>query len=123
VRVTLGFVSAMFAGTIGVLYTYFYYHYLFDFSSVLPLWKVFFGLTSFTLLFYYLQYFMIKWIKQNARFWFALIFSLGSFISILYPIVEKVYVDAPEFYPGFVIPLHFLPILMLFTFSNLTSKQ
>jgi hypothetical protein len=119
----LGFISALLAGTIGVLYTYFYYDLLFDFSSVLPLWKVFFGLCSFTLLLFYGHMICTRIFQRNASFWFALMCSFASFASIFYPITERVYVDASEFYPGFVIPLHFLPMLLFFTFFTLHQQK
>ncbi|MEY4659148.1 MAG: hypothetical protein RJB36_914 [Bacteroidota bacterium] len=119
----LGFISALLAGTIGALYTYFYYDLLFDFSSVLPVWKVFFGLCSFTLILFYCQQLFTKVFKRNATFWFGFIFSITSFTSILYPITEKIYVDASEFYPGFVIPLHFLPMLMVLTFYTYNQQK
>lgn len=118
-NVKLGLTSALSASVLGTLYTYFYYQTLFDFSAVLPIWKVAFGLISFTLMLFYAQYLMCKIVKRHAMFWFALIFSIGTFASILFPITERVYVDASEFYPGFVIPLHFLPILLFLTFYQL----
>ncbi len=115
--------SALSASFLGVLYTYVYYQLLFDFSTVLPIWKVAFGLISFSLILYYGHQVFTKVIKQNPTFWFGLTFSILTFVSVLYPIMEKVYVDASEFYPGFVIPLHFLPFLMFFTFHQLSTQK
>ncbi|MEI8116939.1 MAG: hypothetical protein WCH03_05320 [Flavobacteriia bacterium] len=119
----LSITSALCASFLGMLYTSFYYHLLFDFSEVLPIWKVAFGLISFTLILFYVHLAFRKLIKQNPTFWFGLTFSIGTFASILYPIMERVYVDAAEFYPGFVIPLHFLPMLMFFTFHQLDTQK
>lgn len=115
--------SALCASSIGILYAYFYYQLLFDFSTVLPIWKVLFGLISFTLILFYVHLVFIKLCKQNPTFWFGLTFSILTFVSILYPMIERVYVDAAEFYPGFVIPLHFLPLLMFFTFYQLDTQK
>ena len=122
-NVRLALTSAFCASLIGVLYTFAYYQLLFDFSTVLPIWKVAFGLISFTLILFYVHLAFRKLMKQNPTFWFGLTFSIGTFVSILYPIMERVYVDAAEFYPGFVIPLHFLPILMFFTFHQLDTQK
>jgi len=122
-NVKLALTSALSASLIGTLYTYAYYQLLFDFSTVLPIWKVAFGLISFTLILFYVHLVFIKVIKQNPTFWFGLTSSIVTFVSILYPIMERVYVDASEFYPGFAIPLHFFPILMFFTFHQLNSQK
>jgi len=122
-NVKIALTSALCASLLGVLYVYSYYEWLFDFSEVLPIWKVAFGLISFTLILFYVHLAFRKLIKQNPTFWFGLTFSIGTFASILYPIMERVYVDAAEFYPGFVIPLHFLPMLMFFTFHQLDTQK
>ena len=122
-NVRIALTSAFCASFIGMLYTFAYYQLLFDFSTVLPIWKVAFGLISFTLILFYVHLVFIKGIKQNQTFWFGLMFSILTFVSILYPMMERVYVDASEFYPGFVIPLHFLPIIMFFTFHQLDTKK
>jgi hypothetical protein len=122
-NVKLALISALCASFLGVLYTSIYYQLLFDFSTVLPIWKVAFGLISFTLILFYVHLAFRKLIKQNQTFWFGITFSILTFVSILYPMLERVYVDASEFYPGFVIPLHFLPILMFFTFHQLDTQK
>jgi uncharacterized membrane protein len=122
-NVKLALTSALCASLIGTLYTYFYYQLLFDFSTVLPIWKIAFGLISFTLILFYVHLAFMNVIKQNPTFWFGLTFSILTFVSILYPMMERVYVDATEFYPGFVIPLHFLPLLMFFTFYQLDTQK
>jgi len=122
-NVKLALTSAFCASFIGILYTYAYYQLLFDFSTVLPIWKVAFGLISFSLILFYCHLFFRSRIKQNPTFWFGLTFSILTFVSILYPMMQRVYVDASEFYPGFVIPLHFLPILMFFTFHQLDTQK
>ncbi|MEN9988515.1 MAG: hypothetical protein RLZZ585_1554 [Bacteroidota bacterium] len=122
-NVRLALTSAFCASLIGVLYTFAYYQLLFDFSTVLPIWKIAFGLNSFTLIMWYVHLAFLKLFKQNPTFWFGLTFSSITFVSILYPMMKRVYVDASEFYPGFVIPLHFLPILMFFTFHQLYPQK
>ena len=122
-NVKLALTSAFCARFIGLLYAYVYYQLLFDFSTVLPIWKIAFGLISFTLILWYVHLVFLKVFKQNPTFWFGLTFSSVTFVSILYPITQRVYVDASEFYPGFVLPLHFLPILMFFTFHQLYPQK
>jgi hypothetical protein len=122
-NVKLALTSAFCASFIGILYTYAYYQLLFDFSTVLPIWKVAFGLISFSLILFYVHLLFTKVVKQNPTFWFGWTFSIVTFVSMLYPMMQRVYVDASEFYPGFVIPLHFLPILMFFTFHQLDTQK
>ncbi len=122
-NVKLALTSAFCASFIGMLYAFTYYQLLFDFSTVLPIWKIAFGLISFTLILWYVHLIFLKVFKKNPTFWFGLTFSSLTFVSILYPMMQRVYVDASEFYPGFVIPLHFLPILMFFTFHQLHSQK
>lgn len=122
-NVKIALTSALCASLLGVLYVYSYYELLFDFSTVLPIWKVAFGLISFSLILFYVHQVFTKVIKQNPTFWFGWTSSIVTFVSILYPITERVYVDATEFYPGFVIPLHFLPLLMFFTFHQLDTQK
>jgi len=122
-NVKLALISALCASFLGVLYTSIYYQLLFDFSTVLPIWKIAFGLISFTLILFYVHLLCKKVLKRNPTFWFGLTFSMLTFVSILYPMMERVYVDASEFYPGFIIPLHFLPILMFFTFHQLETQK
>jgi len=122
-NVKLVLTSAFCASFIGVLYTFAYYQLLFDFSTVLPIWKIAFGLISFTLILSYGHLAFLRVLKQNPTFWFGLTFSTLTFVSILYPMIERVYVDASEFYAGFAIPLHFLPILMFFTFHQLDTQK
>ena len=122
-NVKLALISSLCASFLGVLYTNIYYQLLFDFSTVLPIWKVAFGLISFSLILFYVHLLFTKVLKQNPTFWFGLIFSLLTFVSILYPMLDSVYVDASEFYPGFVIPMHFLPILLFFTFHQLSTQK
>lgn len=122
-NVKIALTSALCASLLGVLYVYSYYELLFDFSTVLPIWKVAFGLISFSLILFYVHLLFMKVIKQNPTFWFGWTSSIVTFVSILYPITERVYVDATEFYPGFVIPLHFLPLLMFFTFHQLDTQK
>ncbi|MFM6935879.1 MAG: hypothetical protein ACKOXP_10575 [Flavobacteriales bacterium] len=122
-NVKLGLTSALSASALGTLYTFVYYRLLFDFSAVLPIWKVTFGLISFTLLLFYAHFLFTKVFHKNPTFWFGITFSILTFASILYPMLERVYVDASEFYPGFAIPLHFLPILMFFSFYQLYHQK
>jgi uncharacterized membrane protein len=123
VNVKHALLSAFSACLLGAFYVYFYYQMLFDFSTVLPIWKVAFGLISFTLILFYVHLLFKRVVKQNPTFWFGLTFSILTFVSILYPMMDRVYVDAAEFYPGFVIPLHFLPLLMFFTFYQLDTQK
>ena len=104
---------------LGFIYFYFFSHFLFDFSSLLPLWKLiatyFFLSFLITLLFkVYSSVF-----KQKYLWVFNLFLVLVSSCSILYPIQAQVFHPDEEFFPVFAIPLHFIVPLFWLTFYHL----
>jgi hypothetical protein len=104
----LGIIAASIAALIGGLYTYSYYKYLFDFSQVLPIWKII------------AAYFSLGLIVAGVRFLFDFLFpkfgellfniKLGflTIASISHPILINGDFEMAEMYPGFAIPLYFI---------------
>lgn len=114
-----GMSVAAIASVVAVCYMFFYFKYLFDFSTILPFWKVvsvYFSISLFLAGIYFgIQ---SKFNKKGALI-SNIILALGAFVSILIPITRMgVFVENAEFYAGFAIPLHFiLPMFWLATAS------
>lgn len=109
-------VAAM-ASFLAAMYMFVYFKYLFDFSSILPYWKVisvYFSLSLFLAGIYFVV--QTKLSKEKTVF-VSILVSLIAFASILIPITRMgVFVENAEFYAGFAIPLHFiLPMSWLAT--------
>jgi hypothetical protein len=66
-----------------------------------------------------------KWLKQWGEFVFNLLFVLLSFAVMLPAFGVKLPLDleAPELFPGLVIPMHFFPALAWFTLKPLFFRQ
>jgi hypothetical protein len=104
----LALVVAVVSSLISGIYTYYYYKYLFDFSAVLPIWKI------------VATYFSIALIATGLRFLFDLIFpkfgelffnivlSFLTILSIMHPILLNGDFEMAEIYPGFAIPIYFI---------------
>jgi hypothetical protein len=104
----LALVVAVISSLISGFYAFNYYKYLFDFSIVLPIWKI------------VAAYFSIALIATGLRFLFDLIFprfgelffniKLGflTIISIMHPILMNGDFEMAEMYPGFAIPIYFI---------------
>ncbi len=104
----LALVVAVVSSLISGIYTYYYYKYLFDFSAVLPIWKI------------VATYFSIALIATGSRFLFDLIFpkfgelffnivlSFLTILSIMHPILLNGDFEMAEMYPGFAIPIYFI---------------
>jgi len=108
---------AAIASFLAATYMFIYFKYLFDFSNILPYWKVistYFSLSLMLAAVYFLA--QIKLPKVNTLL-ISILVSLLAFVSILIPITRMgVFVENAEFYAGFAIPLHFiLPMSWLAT--------
>lgn len=67
---------------------------------------------------------LYKWLKDKGEIIFNFIFTIFSFASIVAPFAAKLPFDieAPELFPGLVIPMHFFPALAWFTLKPLFIK-
>lgn len=114
---------AVFIATTSLLLALLYYFsftlILFDFSSILPIWKLVSTYFFISLLVTFCFVYFIK-ISNRKNLWvFNLIFSVISFFSVIYPFQAKVFHQYEDFFPAFVIPLHFILPLFWLTFHNL----
>ncbi|MEO5891028.1 MAG: hypothetical protein ABIQ31_12285 [Ferruginibacter sp.] len=65
-----------------------------------------------------------KWLRNKGEIVFNLIFVIFSFASIFTAFGAKLPIDieAPELFPGLVVPMHFFPALAWFTLKPLFIK-
>ncbi|HET6255689.1 MAG TPA: hypothetical protein VFE32_16550 [Puia sp.] len=122
----LGIVSGLLAGIAGIVYSKVYFTMnQSDFSKVVSAVKiisvsVFGGVLAaigFTLL--------TKWLNNRGEIVFNLCFTLISFASLLAPIAVSLprTIDAPELFPGLVIPMHFFPALGWYTLKPIFIRS
>jgi hypothetical protein len=66
-----------------------------------------------------------KLLKAKGEIVFNLVFSILSFATLLAPFAAKLPLDieAPELFPGMVIPMHFFPALAWFTLKPIFIKK
>jgi len=64
------------------------------------------------------------WLKRKGEIVFNFVFVVLTFASILAPFAVKLPFDieAPELFPGLVVPMHFFPALAWFTLKPLFIK-
>ncbi|HXD76604.1 MAG TPA: hypothetical protein VN616_02290 [Puia sp.] len=122
----LGVVSGVLAGLAGVLYAHVYRNSLgADFSRVVPAIKIiaaslFGGVLAaigFALLY--------RRLTTKGEIVFNLLFTLVSVITLVAPFAAKLPLDAeaPELFPGMVIPMHFFPALAWFTLKPMFIRN
>ena len=103
-----------------------YYELIADFSSILPFWKItatFFSVGLFLAGFHFV---LNKLFLKLGLLIFNITLSLLTLSSILFPIMKADFPDSlemTEFYPGFVIPLHFILPLFWLALSQLIKKN
>jgi hypothetical protein len=122
----LGIVSGVMAGIASLIYAKVYHSSLgADFSKVVTTVKIF-ALCIFGTVLAAIGYWMlIKWLRNNGEIVFNLLFAILSFVSLLAPFATKLPLDleAPELFPGMVIPMHFFPAMAWFTLKPLFFRS
>ena len=124
------FLFALFISTISsigsLVYVSNYYSFFADFSPILPKWKIvatFFSLGLTSAGFYLV---LNKFLPKAGTLIFNITIAFISLSSILIPILKEDFpesLEMTEFYPGFVIPLHFIFPIFWLAFSPLISKK
>ena len=124
--IILGFVVAMISIATGIGYSYYYFK-LFDFSAVMPFSKIAWLFTSGSLIIAGLSFLFNKFLKDLGGLIFNVILaflSIGSVIlPTMYPPSFPPQIEMPEFYPAFVIPLHFMVPVIWFALSSYFLKS
>jgi H+/Cl- antiporter ClcA len=118
----LGIVSGLLAGVAGVVYSRVYHSSLgADFSKVAPTVNIIASSLAGGVLAAVGSWLLDKVLKDKGEIVFNLLFSFISFATLLAPFAVKLPLDmeAPELFPGMVIPMHFFPALAWFTLKPL----
>ena len=124
------FLFALFISTISsigsLVYVSNYYSFFADFSPILPKWKIvatFFSLGLISAGFYFV---LNKFLPKAGTLIFNISIAFISLSSILIPILKEDFpesLEMTEFYPGFVIPLHFIFPLFWLALSPIIKKN
>jgi hypothetical protein len=118
----LGIVSGLLAGVAALVYAYVYHSSLgANFSKVAGSARIIAASVFGGVLAAIGYWILDKKLKEKGEIVFNLLFSLLSFASLLAPFGVKLPLDieAPELFPGMVIPMHFFPALAWFTLKPL----
>lgn len=122
----LGIVSGILAGIAGVIYARVYHRSLgADFSKVASTIRIIAASLIGGILAAIGYTLLDKWLKSRGEIVFNLLFSLLSFATLLAPFAVKLPLDleAPELFPGMVIPMHFFPALAWFTLKPIFIRS
>jgi hypothetical protein len=116
------FIHGLLSGILAALAANIYYRIYFfatqaDFSRILGVVRII-GLNILvSFLAAFLNYFLVKWLKQRGDIVFNFLFSILSFALIIIPISISLPLDIkfPELFPGLAVPMIFFPALAWFT--------
>jgi hypothetical protein len=122
----LGIVSGLLAGLAAVIYAHVYHKTLgADFSRVAPTVRIVAASLFGGVLAAIGYWVFCRWWPTRGEIVFSLLFSLLSFLTLLAPFAAKLPLDleAPELFPGMVIPMHFFPALAWFTLKPIFIRD
>jgi hypothetical protein len=122
----LGIVAGLLAGIAGVVYARIYHTSLgADFSKVVSTIRIITASVIGGVLAAIGYTLLDKWLKSRGEIVFNLIFTLISFATLLAPFAVKLPMDleAPELFPGMVIPMHFFPALGWYTLKPIFIRS
>jgi hypothetical protein len=122
----LGIVAGLLAGIAGVVYARIYHTSLgADFSKVVSTVRIIAASVVGGVLAAIGYTLLDKWLKSRGEIVFNLIFTLISFATLLAPFAVKLPMDleAPELFPGMVIPMHFFPALGWYTLKPIFIRS
>lgn len=120
--VIFGLIVSVISSVVGASYTYCSYHFLFDFSNTLPIWKIVITYVFLGLLFSGL-YFVVNEFFTNFLILLNIVVVIISLLSIIWPIIVNIDEEFPEMFPSFAIPLHFIfPLFWLALFSHFNKR-
>ena len=103
-----------------------YYELIANFSLILPLWKIIACYFSLGLIVSGLYFISSKLSPKFGGMIFNISLVFASLSSILLPIMKEDFpesLEMTEFYPGFVIPLHFIFPLFWLALSPIIKKN
>jgi hypothetical protein len=123
---SLGIISGLLAGFVSLIYAHVYHASLgADFSKVAGSVAIVTGSLTGGILAAVGYWVFDKWLKQWGEIVFNVLFVILSFATMLPAFGVKLPLDleAPELFPGLVIPMHFLPALAWFTLKPIFFRQ
>jgi hypothetical protein len=119
-----GLVVAIVSSVIGGLYASFFNAQLFDFSSILPIWKISAVYFSISLIATGLYFLLLHFFSKFGLILFNSMFVIAAVSSVMIPITAKIEnVEFTEFYPIFAIPLHLVFSVVFLAISPLIIKN
>jgi len=108
----LAIISAIISSIVGSLYATYYYKLLFDFSMVLPVWKIVAAYFSISLIAAGIRFLFDFLLAKWGELVFNILFGALTIASIIHPILMNGDFEMAEMYPGFAIPLYFILTLI-----------
>jgi hypothetical protein len=104
----LAIITAVISSLLGGIYAYYYYKILFDFSMILPVWKIVSAYFSIALIATGLRFLFDLMFPKFGELCFNIVLSFLTILSIMHPILMNGDFEMAEMYPGFAIPLYFI---------------
>jgi hypothetical protein len=104
----LAIITAVISSLLGGIYAYYYYKILFDFSMILPVWKIVATYFSIALIATGLRFLFDLMFPKFGELCFNIVLSFLTILSIMHPILMNGDFEMAEMYPGFAIPLYFI---------------
>jgi hypothetical protein len=104
----LAIITAVISSLLGGIYAYYYYKILFDFSMILPVWKIVSAYFSIALIATGLRFLFDLMFPKFGELCFNIVLSFLTILSIMHPILLNGDFEMAEMYPGFAIPLYFI---------------
>lgn len=122
----LGIISGILAGAAAVVYAKIYHSSLgADFSKVAPTVNIVASSVFGGVLAAIGYWILNKMLNDKGEIVFNFLFSIISFATLLAPFAVKLplNVEAPELFPGMVIPMHFFPALAWYTLKPIFIRK
>jgi hypothetical protein len=120
----LGISAGVLSAIVSAFFAYIFNQNFFDFSSVLPYWKIISMDISLALIAVGVFYGLYLISKKYFKTIFNSLFALCSITSVLVPITAKFpNLEFPEFYPTFSIPLHLFFSVIFLAVSSILIKD
>jgi hypothetical protein len=122
----LGLVVSLISSLGASVYVTKYYEVMANFSLILPLWKIIATYFTLGLSVSGLCFLSNRLAPKFGTIIFNIVLVFATLSSILFPIMKEDFpetLEMTEFYPGFVIPLHFIFPLFWLALSPLIKKN
>jgi len=122
----LGLVVSLISSLGAAVYVTKYYEVMANFSLILPLWKIIATYFALGLSLSGLYFLSTRLAPKFGTIISNIVLVFATLGSILFPIMKEDFpetLEMTEFYPGFVIPLHFIFPLLWLALSPLIKKK